>query len=64
MCTIASQQMQQRLAYIQDDPIFVISTFLDPATKHHLKQADVDKATELIADWVSPFKELNYVFIK
>lgn len=52
MCKTAIEQMQ-KLAYVQEDPIFVISTFLDPATKRHLKQADAEKAIELIADWVS-----------
>jgi hypothetical protein len=52
MCTSAIEEMK-KLSYVQDDLIFVISTFLDPATKRHLKQADAEKAIELIADWVS-----------
>jgi hypothetical protein len=52
MCEVASQQMRQKLSYVQDDPIIMMSTFLDPATKRHLKPADAEKATELVADWV------------
>ncbi|KAI6183735.1 Zinc finger BED domain-containing protein 4-like protein [Aphelenchoides bicaudatus] len=51
MCKVAVKEMQ-KLAYVQEDPIFVISTFLDPATKRHLKQSDTAKAIELIADWL------------
>lgn len=52
MCEVATQQMRQRLSYIQEDPIIMMSTFLDPATKRHLKSADAEKATELVVDWV------------
>lgn len=39
-------------AFSQDDPIYQIATFLDPATRHHLKSDDEEKAIDLIADWV------------
>lgn len=56
MCEIATKQMKQRLAYVQEDPIFVICAFFDPATKNHLKAEDAERATELIADWVNILK--------
>ncbi|KAI6197252.1 hypothetical protein M3Y94_01202500 [Aphelenchoides besseyi] len=50
MCKEFESEMNARFSYILDDPIFIISTFLDPATKNHLKQDDAERACELIAD--------------
>jgi len=60
LCSVLSNQLDSRFNFMQDDPLFLVSTLVDPATSAQLNLSESNKAKKILVQWVS-VTQTNFV---
>jgi len=52
LCIRLKEELTTRFAYVLEDERFLVATYIDPATAHHLMDEERDKAQEALVQWM------------
>lgn len=52
MCDILKAQIHKRFDNVMDEELFIVATYLDPATIDRLTSDETNKAREILTEWI------------